>query len=336
MKKFTWIAALFVALALIVTGCPGGGDPEKERTDDDGDNSATGLFLAATEGGTAVPNKTITTTNANQNVYVYFDPLGKNFEKIVFNFTASPGENLTITALYGSHDEDSCTWGKSTWDTSWYENGPIDIISTAFPADWSSTGASGIDNATIFGFCVNIANETTFTLTSVTFVGVGADPVDPPPITQPPADKPIQIDFNGTNKSAVVKGSQFVTVSEGTITVAWNPEGSDNGEFRVKIELDAGFDISSGYSKFVMDWTAGSASGGSFNISLYFPGNRMLSAYANSGTAGFDFTDDHPNWAAGTDWGGASVGTITGFEIFSADDTNFGSDALVITGLSFE
>jgi hypothetical protein len=62
----------------------------------------------------------------------------------------------------------------------------------------------------------------------------------------------------------------------------------------------------------------------------------MLSNYANSGSAEFDFIANHPDWAAGTSWGGASVGTITGFEIYSGDDTNFGSDNLVITRIGFE
>ena len=337
MKKITWIIALLAALALIVTGCPGEGDDVTDPTTGE-TQLAKNLYLAATEGGTAIAGNTITTTEANQNIYAYFDPLGENFDKIILDFTASPGENLTVTALYGMHNDASCTWGKQTWDTNWYESGPLTIDTAAFTADWSNTGAGGIDKSTIKGFCINIANETTFTLTGVTFDGVGKDSPSIPTPPPPGEDSPIKVFFKDTEKNGIVKDSQFVTVSNGIITVAWNPDGSDNGEFRAEIQLsgDAQVDLSSGYSKFVMEWTSGSAYGGNFNISLYFPGNRMLSAYASSGKAEFNFTTDHPSWAAGTTWGGASVGTITGFEIYSGDDTNFGSGNLVITKISFE
>jgi len=174
MKKLTWIAALLIALALLVIGCPGGGDPIPEG--DDGDNTAKNLFLSTTEGGTAVHGgNTFTTTQANQNLYVYFDPPGRDFTKIVFNFTLDPGDNFTITALYGTYGGDICTWGKQTWDTDWFESGPIDIISADFTADWSHTDADGIIKSTIFGFCVNIAQEDiTFTVTGVTFEGLVA------------------------------------------------------------------------------------------------------------------------------------------------------------------
>ena len=338
MKKITWIIALLAALALIFVGCPGEGDDDKDKDKDKEEKPAENLYLSATEGGTAVANNTITTTEANQNIYVYFDPLGENFDKIVLDFTASPGENITVTALYGMHNDASCTWGKQTWDTNWYEGGPLTIDTAAFTADWSNTGAGGIDKATIKGFCINIANETTFTLTGITFTGIGKDSPSTPTPPLPGEDSPIKVFFKDTEKDGIVKGSQFVTVSNGTITVAWNPDASDNGEFRATIQLnsDAQVNLSSGYSKFVMEWTSGSADGGNFNISLYFPNNRMLSAYAASGKAEFNFTSDHPGWASGTDWGGAAVGTITGFEIYSGDDTNFGSDNLVITKISFE
>ena len=170
MKKLTWIMALLITMALVVTGCPGGGDPDDKNGDGD-DISAENLKLSATEGGTGVSGNTITTTEANQNIYIYFDPPGKEFDKIAFDFTLNPGGNLTVTALYGMHNDAACTWGKATWDTDWYESGPLTIDTTAFTADWSNTGASGIDKATILGFCVNIAAEATFTLSGVTFTG---------------------------------------------------------------------------------------------------------------------------------------------------------------------
>jgi len=152
--------------------------------------------------------------------------------------------------------------------------------------------------------------------------------------------------FDGSNggliTDASVTVSSFVTATGTDITIIWNPADDPTnienpGAFRANFGLTDGASIDlTGYTKFVMDWTVENVTGGSFNISLYFPGNRMLSKWVSSGTAEFDFTDDHPNWAAGTDWGGAEVGTITGFEIYSSDSGSFGSGNLVITKISFE
>jgi len=150
------------------------------------------------------------------------------------------------------------------------------------------------------------------------------------------------VDFDGTEIAATIAAtSTLASVSGGTITVEWNADAVDDNtgdpapEFRVEIELDEPVDISSGFTKFTMEWTAGNADGGNFNISLLFGSDkRLLSAYKAAGSASFDFSTDHPSWASS--WAGATVGTITGIEIYSGDDTNFGSDDLVITSLSFE
>lgn len=334
MKKL-WFAALLMALALIVTGCPGEADPEEEEITGE-DLAAKNLFLTGTEGGTAVANNTITTTQANQFIYVYFDPPGEGFNKLVLDFTATPGENLTIVALYGFHNDGYCTWGQDPWNTNWLESGPLEIDPAGYTSDWSSTGTGSINKATIRGFAISVANETTFTLTGVTFTGIGDDSPTPPPPSSS-EDSNIKILFKGTEKTAVVKGSSSVTVTGNSITVAWNDQ-DEGGAYRAKFELSEAeqVNLSSGYSKFVMEWTSGSAAGGNFNISLYFPGNRMLSNYAASGRAEFDFVTHHPDWAAGTSWGGAEVSTITGFEIWSGDNENFGASNLVITKISFE
>ena len=173
MKKFMWIPALLTVLVLMVTGCPGTGDAVETPTG--GDQAAANWYLSATEGGAAVANNTITVA-AVTNVYIYFDPLGKDFDTIAFDFTATPGVNLTVTAIYGMFDGSTCTWGKQDWDTNWYESGPLTIDTTAFTADWSGTGAGSIDKTTVKGFCINIAAtaETTFTLNGVTFAGTGS------------------------------------------------------------------------------------------------------------------------------------------------------------------
>jgi len=176
MKKYAWFIAALTALALVFSACGGStADPPKKKTG--GDETAEGLYLATTEGGTAVSGggKSYTTTTTNQNLYVYFDAPGRNFEKLVFDFTLDPGANFTITALYGRSGGDTCTWGKQTWDTDYYEGGPLDILTTDFAADWSGTGDAGIIKSSMFGFCVSIAAaNTTFTVKSVTFVGLEA------------------------------------------------------------------------------------------------------------------------------------------------------------------
>jgi len=113
-----------------------------------------------------------------------------------------------------------------------------------------------------------------------------------------------------------------------------------NSEFRAQINLTgaAQADLTE-YSKFKFNWEIeGGVTGwfgGNYNITLNFSGNRILSAYQGgndgSGTAEFDFITDHPTWG-----GDAAVGTITGFEIFSNDTSNFAGKTLVITKIWFE
>ena len=346
MKKITWIIALLAALALIFVGCPGEGDEEPPPQGGDGDGDAKNWFLATDDEGTKVPNNQLTlhgTDDADGRTYIriFFDPPGDDFEKIKIDFTISDnGGNV----CWQSVKDSTGTWGFDGTGLSdgnyigWFENGPIDIDpATRFKSSWGATGAA-LQKSSMFFVCIYVTgtvDNAVFTLTGVSFTGIGKDPTPTEPPTTTPTDSPIQVYFNETAKSAVVKGSNSVSVSGNTITAAWNP-ADEGGAFRIKVDLNEGFNISSDYSKFVMEWTSGSAVGGNFNISLYFPGNRMLSAYAASGSAEFNFTTDHPSWAAGTTWGGASVGTITGFEIFSDDDTNIGSDNLVITKISFE
>ena len=175
MKKLTWIAALLITLALIVTGCPGGGDTVEKPTG--GDEAATGVYLASSEGGTGVANNTIITTSVTQLLYLYFEPTGRDFEKLVLDYTINPAGNVTVQALYGYNGAgDPCTWGTSDWNPAWFDgSGSYDIIPSIFTADWSNTGANAINKSTIHGMCINIAEDrTTFKVTGVTFVGLAA------------------------------------------------------------------------------------------------------------------------------------------------------------------
>jgi len=337
-KKLLWIAALFAALTLIVIGCPTSGG---ENPPDTGDLD---WYLTDTEGGDPVSDNQITITK-NCDVYVYFEAPGVSFDKIKITYNIDPGQNLTYAAVYDKYgegeDEEIHTWGITSWVTDW-KGGTDDIIAeidpSAYGDKWShgtQDGRTGIDRTKIFGLCINFNDVTTgvnpvFTLKDVELTGKGSSPPPPPP---PPGV--IEIEFKGTKKTATLQSSNFAKIEDGKVIVTWNT-GDQGGAFRAKIEFaaDSQVDLSSGYSKFKMNWTSGSAAGGNFNISLYFPSNRMLSAYGDSGTATFDFVSDHPDWASG--WGDAAVGTITGFEIWSDDKTSIGTGNLVITKIWFE
>ncbi|MDR2575123.1 MAG: hypothetical protein LBC52_01625 [Treponema sp.] len=336
-KKFLWIATLFAALALLVTGCPTGGGGEEEGDGDD--VSATGVYFGK-DGGDKIQDVNQPLTLTEDYVRIMFDAPGKDFQKIRVKFSLDQPFGVMQQCAFENDGEKGYTWGGTEdpdmfldyADVFTYERDPV----TAFTSNWSSK-AGTFDKKQMVGICFALENGTgiKFTLNEITFVGVGQGSEPPPPPPGPSGTTTVEFK-NGVKKTATLDASNFAKADEtGKITVTWNPN-DENGAFRVKVQFaaDSQVDLSSGYSKFKMDWTSGSADGGNFNISLYFSGNRMLSAYGASGTATFDFISDHPSWAAG--WGDAAVGIITGFEIFSDDSTNFGSGTLVITKLSFE
>ena len=157
-----------------------------------------------------------------------------------------------------------------------------------------------------------------------------------------PAESVVVFDGNagGFVTGASVAASTYVTATASNITITWNPSDNDaKGAFRGQVNLTgtAQTDLSA-YSKFKMDWEIPGSSGwvgGSYNITLNFSGNRMLSAYAGGndgvGTASFDFITDNPSWASG--WGDAAVGIITGIEIYSTDNS---TSSIVIKKIWFE
>jgi len=336
-KKLIWIAALFAALALMVVGCPtGGGNDPDDNTETVGE-----FWVAKDDTGEKLGDgtkKTLVGQAEDNYVHIFFNPPGKNFGKIKINFTfgaSGVGFNISWQCAYDANG----TWGQNGNDyIDWLEAGPIEVDpSDMFKSGWGTiaNGAAALDKSSMKGICirVNVPDgdpDATFTLTGVEFVGTSGGGGG--------GGSNNGVIFDGSNggfvAGASVASSSFVTSTTGNITIAWNT-ADEGGAFRGKVNLASAAQVNlSGYSKFKMDWTSGSADGGNFNISLYFPGNRMLSAYVGSGTAAFDFISDHPDWAAG--WGDAAVGTITGFEIYSSDDTNFGSDPLVITKIWFE
>jgi len=339
-KKFLWIAALFAAFALLVTGCPTGGG---EDDDDDGkDVDATGVYFGK-DGGDKIQDADQPLTLTENWVRIMFDAPGKDFQKIRVKFSLDEPCNVMQQCAFENDGEEGYTWGGSDSPNAYldysneftYESDPV----VEFTSNWSSK-AGTFDKKQMVGICFTVVDGTgvKFTLNEITFVGIGesSEPPSPPP-PPPESSGSTGVDFKGTKKTATLIPSNFANADEtGKITVTWNPN-DEGGAFRVKAEFDAAsqVNLSSGYSKFKMDWTATANASGSFNISLYFPNNRMLSKTVSVGTAEFDFTADHPSWAAGTSWGGAAVGTITGFEIYS-NDSSLGTNPLVITALSFE
>jgi len=134
---------------------------------------------------------------------------------------------------------------------------------------------------------------------------------------------------------ASMRSSSFVTVTNEEITIIFNPADDTAGAYRCEVDLTAPAQADlSGYNKFKMEWSCEGAYGGYFNISLRFNGTRCLTNWVGPGTAGFDFVEDNPGWAAG--WGDAVVGIIKGFEIFSGGTAALGGTDVVITKIWFE
>jgi hypothetical protein len=342
-KKLFWLVALFTALALTFTACPGGGDdnPNPDTTDEvefwlASDNQGTKLStLSTTVTGTA-------STAEDPVIYVFFTPLGKTFDKVKINFTMDPGTNISWQCAYDANG----TWGQNGNDyIDWLEAGPIEVNpATMFPSGWGEIagGATTLNKTSMKGICLRLSPEEgdgiTFTLTDVSFTGAGSGTPTPPPNNE----GPIIIYDSGFKTGASFKNSSsFVTEATGKINVGWNPNdatenGVDKGAFRVEVQLTGDLRANlTNYTKFKMSWTCGTVSESSFNISLFFSSSRMLNKTVPSGAAEFNIVTDNPSWAAG--WGDAAVGTITGFEIYADDTSKFGTgDTLVISSISFE
>lgn len=336
-KKLLWVAALFAALALIVTGCPTGGGGDEPPPGDE-----TEFWVAANDTGEKLgegKTKTLVGQTEDNYVHIFFTPLGKSFDKIKIDFTYG-GNGVGFNMCWQCAYDDNGTWGQSGGDyIDWLETGPIEVDpAVMFKSGWGAiaNGATALDKASMKGICLRVTvadgdPDATFTLTKVEFVGNGSGG------SGDGGGGPVIFDGSkgGFVTGASVKASStFATATASNITITWN-SADEGGAFRAEIALASAAQVDlSAYTKFKMDWTTTTGTGGSFNISLYFSGNRMLSKTVNTGTAEFDFTADHPSWASG--WGDASVGTITGFEIYSSDGGSLGAGPLVITKLWFE
>jgi len=335
-KKLLWIAALFAVSALIVVGCPTGGGDDPVPSED---VAATNVYFGKEASGvfTKIQDASLPLTLTENYVRIIFDPLGKDFQKIRVKFSLDQEHDVMQQCAFENDGEKGYTWGGTESPDMYldfasdftYERDPT----VEFTSNWSNKSGK-FDKTQMIGICFSLGDGGAgikFTLNELSFVGAGK-PSEP---SAPPGS--IDVEFKGTKKTATLQSSNFAKIEDGKMIVTWNPK-DESGAFRAKVQFatDSQVDLSTGYSKFKMNWSASTGTSGSFNISLFFSGNRMLSKTVNSGTAEFNFVDDHPDWAAGTSWGGAAVGTITGFEIYSSDGTSLGAGPLVITNISFE
>jgi hypothetical protein len=353
MKKFTWIVALLAVLVLVVTGCPGGGDKEEKKTETtEPVNMAevfTGTKTTQDKAAVTVAADTATFSFTGEEMWgelvaaeeTPWDVSG--YTGIRFDYKSTEQATIFIqdpNSLFIVAYDGSDGWGAINSAENWTSlTIPFAILDRM---DWF--GEDAPFNKTVIKICFQISAGSVaalkkFEIRNLLLIN---DPNYKPPVTPPGGGENdgLIVIFDGsgggfiTGASIAAQDAEFdpsyVTATANNITVTWNDD-----EFRAKVSLTstARADLTD-YSKFGMAWTSGSATGGSFNISLYFSGNRMLNKTVSSGNATFDFVTDNPGWASG--WGDSAVGTITGFEIYSDDDTSFGDDDLVITKIWFE
>jgi len=349
-KKLLWLAALLAALALFVTGCPGG---EKEDDDDkDKDKGGSGEFkwyLTDTEGGEAVPGNQITITK-NCDVYVYFDAPGATFDKLKITYTVDPGQNLTYACLYDKFgegdDEEIHTWGITSWTTIW-RGGTEDVIAeldpSAYGDKWSKgtqDGRSGIDRTKIFGLCINFNDITTgvnpvFTLKNVELTGKGT-PVTPPPT---PIDVTLATEFSDTK--ATIDFSNLVTLvddgNDKAIKILPTTTNENKNNFKISIMFSPPVDIDS-VSSLAFEWkSTPTATSLKIGAGIETTGGYTWMINESSGISNpgsLSFTSDVPSWAA--DWGNKTPsGTCSKIDIEFTDGEATGYTELYIKKIGF-
>ena len=185
-KKMILFAAIFMALALLVTGCkPTGGGEEIDNGNNngngnEGDGTEVEFWVAKDDKGGKLDDgtkKTLVGQNEDNYVHIFFTPKGKNFNKIKINFTygeSGVGFNMCWQC---AHDANG-TWGQNGNDyIDWLEAGPIEVNpSDMFKSGWGSiaNGAKALDKASMKGICIRVTvpdgnPDATFTLTGVEF-----------------------------------------------------------------------------------------------------------------------------------------------------------------------
>lgn len=181
MKKFMWIAALLAALALIVSGCPGGGDDTGE-----GDTGTyTGAwYLATDDDGNHAANNQLTLNKKDDSdgrtyLRIFFDPTNVSFSKIKIDFTI---DNGGANVCWQNVVDSTGKWGFNGDNyIEWLEEGPIEIDPSAnFTQAWDATG-SALDKKSMSVLCIYAVPSDpdddpcpVFTLTGVSFTGLGS------------------------------------------------------------------------------------------------------------------------------------------------------------------
>jgi len=200
MKKLTWIAALLMALALIVTGC---GDGNSGDPDDDDEEDTRGVELDGTEqfwlatsdtGMRKWPNNVMKLESEDAEgtgyVRIFFQPPGgipANTATLAITFSITVPHDIMWQCAWDKNGK----WGRSGNDDNYADNtdgynGPIScrprvvfngggMWGVAEVGDWGITepgneNAANIDLASLRGVCLQLPYaEGTFTLTDVTF-----------------------------------------------------------------------------------------------------------------------------------------------------------------------
>ena len=180
-KKLLWLAALFAAFALVVTGCPTGGGEDPVTKGPSGGGGGGGEFefwLASDDAGTKLGKDTVKLvgTGDESYVYVFFTPPGVGFDKIKIDYTFGGDEfNMRWQCAY----DGSGTWGSVSGDQNYIGlqgAGPSECDPTVmFKQRWSGD-ASAIDITTMKGICfavsVGSGVEANFKLLNVELVGL--------------------------------------------------------------------------------------------------------------------------------------------------------------------
>ena len=184
MKKFSWIAALLAALALIFTACPTGGGGEEAKPKGEGLE----WWLAIDDEGTPAPdNQVVLVENDDGNVNfvrIFFQAPGRNFDEIEINFTISNnGANVSWQSIHcGELDGERTVWGATSGQDyiQYFEEGPISCDpGYLFTQQWAGADDT-VNKSKMIMLCLRVNPEVgggIFTLTDVSFIGMEAPPI---------------------------------------------------------------------------------------------------------------------------------------------------------------
>jgi hypothetical protein len=353
-KKFLWFAALFAALALIVTGCPTGGGTDKLPTEGE-DVDLAEIF----SGTTSISDEAIITINGN-------------------SFTVTPG--TSTTALNANLLTADGGFDASEYLGFTFEYKSTIQVNVGIASDTSASGTMWLIDD--WGACIVTddwikveclfegslmkawGDETAFDPSQWFKLWIGAETfyadskfevrnfefiTDPNAVVNP--DPPLSADSTfteggatlsdifkaGTGASLASSSSVKIGKKGETKVIQVAPEPKVNSgvkvdEFRLGINLNPALDLSDA-EKLVLSWISGTQTQGNFNIKFTMANYTTTGTSINTNDAALeatdvgnssgeiDFVDDHAS-----DWGGwegpeiaDTDGKCTFIEIFSND-----------------